>query len=129
MEIINLLRKNIAVETIYYAFSFLVAFDVITGVVKAWKQGRFRSRTMRDGLFASLGEIMLLALCVAATTFMPITETIVFLIIVYMILKELTSIIENLVEIGVKMPLWVVQGLKIYSDKINNLDKGDGING
>lgn len=129
MEIINLLRKNIAVETIYYAFSFLVAFDVITGVVKAWKQGRFRSRTMRDGLFASLGEIMLLALCVAATTFMPITETIVFLIIVYMILKELTSIIENLVEIGVKMPLWVVQGLKIYSDKINNLDGGDGING
>ena len=84
MEIINLLRKNIAVETIYYAFSFLVAFDVITGVVKAWKQGRFRSRTMRDGLFASLGEIMLLALCVAATTFMPITETIVFLIIVYL---------------------------------------------
>ena len=129
MEIINLFRENIAVETIYYAFSFLVAFDVITGVVKAWKQGRFRSRTMRDGLFASLGEIMLLALCVAATTFMPITETIVFLIIVYMILKELTSIIENLVEIGVKMPLWVVQGLKIYSDKINNLDKGDGING
>lgn len=129
MEIINLLRKNIAVETIYYAFSFLVAFDVITGVVKAWKQGRFRSRTMRDGLFASLGEIMLLALCVAATTFMPITETVVFLLIVYMILKELTSIIENLVEIGVKMPLWVVQGLKIYSDKINNLDGGDGING
>ena len=129
MEIINLFRENIAVETIYYAFSFLVAFDVITGVVKAWKRGRFRSRTMRDGLFASLGEIMLLALCVAATTFMPITETIVFLIIVYMILKELTSIIENLVEIGVKMPLWVVQGLKIYSDKINNLDGGDGING
>ena len=63
MELIKMLQENISLETLYLIFSILVVGDVITGIIKAWKNGRLKSRTLRDGLFASLGELILLLLC------------------------------------------------------------------
>lgn len=125
------LQKQITMETLYYVFTILVAFDVATGVCKAWKAGRLKSRTLRDGLFGSIGEILALILCISSAKIVPVTNFIVFAILVYMILKELTSIIENLVEIGAKIPKWLIKGLQVNTDKLENLNskaKGGEIN-
>ena len=112
-------------ETLYLIFSILVVGDVITGIIKAWKNGRLKSRTLRDGLFASLGELILLLLCIGAAELVPLTILIVFSILIFMVIKELCSILENLLEIGARVPSWLVKGLKIYVDKFDNLEMED----
>ena len=122
MDFLKILQENITLETLYYVFSILVAFDVATGVIKAWKKGKFKSRTMRDGLFASLGELMLLALSIVISTLIPISRVVIFMLIIYMVLKEFGSILENLIDIGVNVPTWLIKGLKVYTDKIDNIN-------
>lgn len=125
MELIKMLQENISLQTLYLIFSIEVVVDVITGIMKAWKNGRLKSRTLRDGLFASMGELILLLLCIGAAELVPITIIIVFSILVFMVIKELYSILENLLEIGARIPSWLVKGLKVYVDKFDNLEKGD----
>lgn len=122
MDFLKILQENITLETLYYVFSILVAFDVATGIIKAWKNGKFKSRTMRDGLFASLGELMLLALSIAISTLIPISRVVIFMLLIYMVLKEFGSILENLIDIGVNVPTWLIKGLKVYTDKIDNIN-------
>ena len=123
MELINLLKENITLEVLYYTFAFFVAMDVLTGVTKAWKNGRIKSRTLRDGLFGSMGELLLLFICCLLTYFIPIAMPIVFVLFVWMNIKELTSICENLIEIGCRLPQWLIKGLQVYTDKLDNLNE------
>ncbi|SDO76921.1 phage holin family protein [Clostridium gasigenes] len=122
MEFLLKLKEQITLETIYYIFTILVATDIITGVIKAWKKGGFKSRSLRDGMFGSLAELILLILCILASKLVPITSFIVFVVLLVMIFKELSSIVENLVECGAKLPTWLTKGLKVYTDKLDNLD-------
>lgn len=121
MELVNLLQENITLETLYYVFAILVIFDVITGCAKAWKIGRLKSRTLRNGLFGSIGELLALILCIFIATIVPMASLLVFAILIFMVLKELTSIMENLIELGTKLPQWLIKGLQVQTDKLNNL--------
>lgn len=121
MDLINQLQDHIALETVYYIFAALVFFDIVTGMTKAWKKANFKSRTLRNGMFASIGEILALLLCIFIATLIPIAIPVVFAILVFMVLKELTSIVENLTEIGAKLPTWLIKGLQVNTDKINDL--------
>ncbi len=123
MGLINELQKNITLETLYYTFAALVIFDVITGCAKAWKGGRLKSRTLRNGLFGSIGEMLALLLCIFIAGIVPISSPLVFAILVFMVLKEITSIVENLVELGAKLPSWLIKGLQVQTDKLDNLDQ------
>lgn len=122
MELITKLQENVTLETLYYVFAMLVIFDVITGCAKAWKAGRLKSRTLRNGLFGSIGEMLALLLCIFIAGIVPISSPLVFAILVFMVLKEITSITENLVELGAKLPSWLIKGLQVQTDK---LDKGE----
>lgn len=122
MELIKILQENIPLATLYLIFSIEVVADVVTGIIKAWKNGRLKSRTLRDGLFGSLGELILLLLCIGAAKLVPLTTLIVFSILIFMVIKELCSILENLLEMGARVPKWLVKGLKVYVDKLDNLD-------
>ncbi|WP_297521622.1 phage holin family protein [uncultured Clostridium sp.] len=117
--------QQITMEVLYYIFTILVVFDVATGMGKAWKYGRLKSRTLRDGLFGSMAEILSLILCMLATKLVPPTNFIVFAILIYMILKELTSVVENLIEMGAKLPSWLIKGLQINTDKLNDMNLAD----
>ncbi|MGL5068462.1 MAG: phage holin family protein [Sarcina sp.] len=117
--------QQITMEVLYYIFTILVVFDVAAGMGKAWKYGRLKSRTLRDGLFGSMAEILSLILCMLATKLVPLTNFIVFAILIYMILKELTSVVENLIEMGAKLPSWLIKGLQINTDKLNDMNLAD----
>lgn len=125
MELVNLLNEHVTLETLYYSFAVLVIFDIITGCAKAWKGGRLKSRTLKNGLFGSIGELLALFLCIFIAIIIPISSALVFAILVFMILKELTSVIENLVELGAKLPTWLIKGLQVQTDKLNNLNSSE----
>lgn len=125
MELVNLLNEHVTLETLYYVFAVLVIFDIVTGCIKAWKGGRLKSRTLRNGLFGSIGELLALILCIFVAIIIPIAGPLVFSILVFMILKELTSVVENLVELGAKLPTWLIKGLQVQTDKLNNLNSSE----
>ncbi|MDK0734731.1 phage holin family protein [Clostridium perfringens] len=117
------LMDLIALETLFLIFGFLVFTDTLTGVMKAWKNGRMKSRTLRDGLFASMGELTFMVCCIVINHFIAISGPVIFILFVWMNVKELTSICENLLEIGCNLPSWLVKGLKVYTDKLDSLDQ------
>ncbi|MBU3106702.1 phage holin family protein [Clostridium gasigenes] len=119
MEFSLKLKEQITLETIYYVFTILVETDILTGVIKAWKKGCFKSRSLRDSMFGSLAELILLVLCILASKLVPVTSFIVFVVLIVMIFKELSSIVENLIECGAKLPTWLTKGLKVYTDKLD----------
>ena len=122
LSLILEIKKQVTLETIYIVFSVLVTFDIATGSFKAWKKGRFKSRSLRDGMFESMAELMLLLLCIIIAKLVPISR---YVILAAMILKEVSSIIENLIECGAKVPMWLSRGLKVYNDKLDNIDIND----
>ena len=125
LSLILEIKKQVTLEAIYIIFSVLVAFDIATGSFKAWKKGRFKSRSLRDGMFGSMAELMFLLISIIIAKLVPISRFIVYVILVVMILKELSSIIENLIECGAKVPMWLSKGLKVYNDKLDNINIED----
>ena len=49
-------------------------------------------------MFGSMAELMFLLICIIIAKLVPVSRFIVYVILVVMILKELSSIIENLIE-------------------------------
>ena len=121
MEMIKEIETYMTLNTLYILFAFFIFWDNVTGLIKAFKAGRIKSRSLRDGLFYSAGELVLLAIAIILVYFIPTIKIIIFMLIFFMALKELISILENLVEIGVRLPKWLIKGLKVYTDKIENI--------
>ena len=121
MEMIREIETYITLNTLYTLFAFFIFLDTVTGLIKAFKNRRIKSRTLRNGLFCSVGELVLLAMAITLVYFIPVIRLFIFMLIFFMALKELISILENLVEIGVRLPRWLIKGLKVYTDKIENL--------
>lgn len=127
MELIELLQSNVPLSTTYLMYACLVFADVLSGMLKAWKNGNFKSRTLRNGLFTSIGELFALIMCILFVTLIPlaIVEGVVFTLLTFMIIKEVSSILENLISVGVNFPSWLVKGLQVYSDKLDSETKGE----
>lgn len=123
MDCIKEINKYITLNTLYTLFAFFIFLDTVTGLIKAFKNCRIKSRTLRDGLFCSVGELVLLAIAIILVYFIPALNLFIFMLIFFMALKELISILENLVEIGVRLPRWLIKGLKVYADKIENIEE------
>lgn len=124
MELLVFFKEHITLDVMYQTFSVLVSADVTTGMLKFWKLGRFKSRSLRDGLFGSVGELTVLLICIILSKFIPVVDVVVYPLMLFMSVKELASIVENLLVIGVKFPTWLVKGLQVYGDI---LDKGEEV--
>ena len=97
-----------------------MCFDLITGVVKAFKNKTYKSSLMRQGMYHKIGEILtiLLATCIDYTQmYINIGFNVMILtpVCVYIILMEIGSIIENIKSINPDL----------ISDKISQYFKGD----
>lgn len=93
----------------------LIILDILTGLVNAWKDGNFKSAIMRAGLSKKFGEIVYI-LVGLMTKYALGTEVILYFLVGYICLMEISSLLENCDKLGVKIP-------EKIKDKINNLDE------
>ena len=109
-----------------------VLLDYVSGTAAARKRGEWSSAVAREGLWHKLGEIF--AVLVAALSDIaldvivagsginigidvgPIVTPVVLL---WYIITELGSIIENAGLLGAPIPKWLQRSLKDYKDKID----------
>ena len=95
----------------------MMAIDIVTGVINAWKQKDFQSTKMRAGLAKKAGELLIIVVGVLFTYGLGVPDYIIKFISLYIIVMELMSIIENIDKLGVPLP-------KAIKDVINNAGQG-----
>lgn len=99
----------------------MMLFDYITGIMKAWHTNSISSTKLRDGLNHKAGEIIIILIAVFLQKTLGTPKEITIFVSIYIIITEIVSIIENLDEIGVKIPSWVKTKLLAIVE-----DNGDG---
>lgn len=108
----------------FVVFLFIV-IDYVTGLIKAVKNGDWKSARMKDGLFSKLGEICSMVLMYVLELALPYINVqigipFVQALGVYLVIMELGSIIENL---GAINPLLADKLKNIFEDFKKGVDE------
>ena len=101
-------------------FSFLILVDFVLGIVVAGKEGKLRSRTCSNGIFRSIGELIVLAFFAIMNMLIPNVHDYLVMFIGLFIIKELLSLCENLQRLDVWLPKFVVNMLAKATETIDN---------
>lgn len=109
-----------------------ILLDYASGTAAARKAGEWSSAVARDGLWHKLGEIfavLVAALCdISLNVIMEgsgfpvpfeIGPVITPLVLLWYIITELGSIVENAGRLGAPVPLWLQRSLKNYKKKLD----------
>lgn len=123
------------------AWIVLMVIDYITGSAAALRAGDWASKTARDGIWHKLGSIV--AVIVAAILDvvighllqnvpgikLPFSYTVLLcpLVVIWYILTEAGSIIENAGALGAPVPGWLITMIAVLEQKVD--DTGDDIAG
>ena len=103
----------------------MIGFDVVTGWLKAIKKSKFKSTVMKKGLLSKVTEMLILVLMYVLEYYLPqininIGLPIVALVGVYIIIMELSSVIEN---IGTINPALSRKLSVVFADFIHSEDQ------
>ena len=109
-----------------------VVLDYASGTAAARRRGEWSSAIAREGLWHKLGEIfavLVAALCdialdvIVSGSGLPIGidvgPIITPIVLLWYIITELGSIIENAGALGAPIPVWLQKSLKNYKEKID----------
>ena len=122
----------------------VMALDYITGSAAAKKNGEWDSSVARAGLWHKGGMIAVVLVALIADAALGIVAAqmpslhvawpglLLPLVLVWYIVTELGSIIENAIKMGAPVPKWLKRGLKVAQDAVDAAadetipeDKGD----
>ena len=98
----------------------VMVLDYLTGMGKAWVAKELSSRIGITGILKKVGYLCIVAIAMvvdylitsalaSAGVILPDNFTVALLVIVWLIINELISILENLAIVGVPMPLWLTK--------------------
>jgi toxin secretion/phage lysis holin len=91
-----------------------IGIDILTGIGKAWKKGKLRSRTAWFGYARKIGVFGAIIAANIIDIILDLNGAIAYATVVFYIGNEILSIVENLAEMGVKVP-------KILTDKLHTM--------
>ena len=115
-----------------------IVLDYLSGSAAARRNGEWSSEIAREGLWHKLGEIfavLVAALCdialgvilKTAPVALPFefTTLITPVVLLWYIITELGSILENAGKLGAPLPKWLKKMLKQYKDTLDAAQGGD----
>ena len=115
-----------------------VVMDYISGTAAARRSGEWSSEIARDGLWHKLGEIfavLVAALCDIALGIVlksapfalpfEFSTLVTPIVLLWYIITELGSILENAGKLGAPLPAWLKKMLKQYKDTIDASQGGE----
>ena len=116
-----------------------IMLDYLSGSAAAKAAGEWSSQKAREGLWHKLGEIfavLVAALCDIALNVVlrgsgvalpiDIGPLVTPVVLLWYIITELGSIVENAGKLGAPVPAWLRKSLAEYKDKIDHDQGGDG---
>lgn len=120
------------------AWIFCMATDYATGSAAAIKNGEWASKDARDGIWHKIGAVVVVIVAAILDSVvramvdhfpgitLPFEYTTFFcpMVVVWCIITELGSIIENAGELGAPIPSWLVKTLAALKDKVDDTEGG-----
>ncbi|AWG38320.1 phage holin family protein [Bacillus atrophaeus] len=104
----------------------LSILDVITGIIKAWKMKKLRSRSAWFGYVRKMLSFMVVIVANIIDTITNLNGVLTFGTVLFYIANEGLSITENLAQIGVKIPAVITERLHVIeSDNDQKTEKDD----
>lgn len=104
---------------VFLAPVFFILIDIATGFLSAWKEENINSSALRNGLVKKCGELFCIAIGEILTYGLSLPHYIIYGISLYIILMEIISNLENISEMGVKVPRFVTEKFKKVDDLTN----------
>jgi toxin secretion/phage lysis holin len=101
----------------------LMLIDIITGIMKAWKNKKLRSR---NAWFGYIRKILVFTVVIMANiidTILGLNGILTFGTVLFYVGNEGLSVLENLAEIGVPVPKMISERLQVIQ---NDSEKGEG---
>lgn len=109
----------------------VMAVDYLTGMFSASREGKLNSRTGVIGLIKKVGYLALVGVGMVVDYLMTsalaqigvnsdMPNLFGLMVIIWLIINELISILENLGEIGVPMPEFLVRTVKTLKGRVDN---------
>ncbi|MGM7719445.1 phage holin family protein [Metabacillus sp. Hm71] len=101
----------------------LMGLDIITGVIKAWKNKRLRSRTAWFGYVRKIGVFGAIIAANIIDVVLDLKGAVAYATVLFYIANEGLSVVENLAEIGVKVPSVILDKLHVIQSDNKGEDK------
>ena len=109
----------------------VMALDYLSGTLAACREGQWSSAVARQGLWHKGGMILVVtasaisdAVMVMVAEYVPMgirwPGIVLPLVLVWYIVTELGSILENAVKMGAKVPVWLIRILKASAQLADN---------
>lgn len=95
----------------------LIIIDILTGVVKAWKMGKLRSRNAWFGYVRKVMTFLVIIVANIMDQVIGLNGVLTFGTVLFYISQEVLSITENLAQIGVKVPAAIIDRLQVIDNK------------
>ncbi|MGD6847293.1 holin family protein [Rossellomorea aquimaris] len=95
----------------------LSVIDIISGVIKAWKDKRLRSRNAWFGYVRKMLSFFVVIISNVIDQILGLNGVLTFGTVLFYIANEGLSIAENLAQIGVKIPKSITDRLQVIEDQ------------
>lgn len=105
------------VDVIIQVFATLFILDTLSGMLKSYKDGTYKSRDFRVGVMSKTGYLLAVILGVQMDRITGDYGIIRNSLLFCFIANEGTSIVENLGQMGVKFPKKVINAISALKDK------------
>ncbi|MBM6023102.1 phage holin family protein [Staphylococcus epidermidis] len=100
----------------------MIFIDIITGILKAFSEGKLWSHKAISGYIKKIAYLCIVLVANALDIIFRLDGFLVNSSVIFLIIAEATSIVENAVILGVPIPEQLKKRL-IISEKLNNDDK------
>lgn len=122
MEILEELKAIITIDKYIVIYLCMVVIDLITGILKAFKNRDFKSSKMREGIIKVIAELLGIIFGALLDKFFGIN---IFMVSIEFLLiaTQGLSIIENLALLGFNVPTFIAERLRDVQDNANKGNK------
>jgi toxin secretion/phage lysis holin len=101
----------------------LIIIDIITGIVKAFKFGKLRSRSAWFGYVRKMLTFLVIIVANVMDQVLGLNGVVTFGTVLFYMGQEVLSITENLAQVGVKVPQKIKNSLQVIEEKSEDIDK------
>ena len=123
VEVNDFMSLIYSVNYVFIDLLLLMIFiDIITGILKAFSEGKLWSHKAISGYIKKIAYLCIVLVANALDIIFRLDGFLVNSSVIFLIIAEATSIVENAVILGVPIPEQLKKRL-IISEKLNNDDK------
>jgi toxin secretion/phage lysis holin len=104
-----------------------MAADIVTGWIQASVNSTWDSTKMRKGLFRKSGELLIIIVAYVIYEAIALPVDVPCCISAYVVIMEILSVLENLDQAGLPIPVWLTRRLKKAADALSADDPAEAI--